>query len=154
MVSVMIGWMLSRVVLYFVSFVSAFMLLLPMLVIMEISGAFAPAKELVFLALVGYTATNFGVLLRISREEFQKLSATVLQKKTLLAVVIMLYVDFLFAIGVASLFYPSTEAALLIPLMWFSLEKMLSDRGFWFLSPAAVIARIWLRPSCFVQGTS
>ncbi len=137
-------WIIATVVLYLLVLVLSILYLGITTYLLYMCLKVLP--KIMFLAIVGYTITNFAAVIKLSGEERKKHVKITKDKVIILISVIVMNIDFMLASIIGNWIYTATSIGLLIPLIWFSMESWLIDKGLWYLTPAGLITRIIIIP--------
>lgn len=135
-----VGWILGLTLSYLLGFSLTTVYLLPIWGL-ALFGLNVPIS-VIFFALVGYTLANIRKLIKLTPEEIERFNELVENKKIVTMALAIVYIDALIVMVVGAKLALIASAGILIPLIWFSLEDWIIDKGYWFLTPSGLVA--WL----------
>ncbi len=139
-----VAWIIAVVVIYLMALVLILLYFGVSIILLFV--CFKVLPEIMFLAVVGYTIVNLAAIMRLSNEEREQLVKFAKNKVVFLISVIAMNVDFILASIIGNWIYAVASVGLLIPLVWFSIESWLIDKGLWYLTPAGLIAGVLIVP--------
>ncbi len=136
----MIGWITKRVLLYLFTFLNNLIVLgIAGLAMIKLLGV---DPKIVYMGVVGFSAANYGVFIKLTSTELLKLAEIIKSKKDVSIIAVILnYLDFMLAVYVGFLIYGVSSVGLVVPLVWLSLEIYLADKGAWFLTPIGILLK-------------
>ncbi len=98
--------------------------------------------KIIYIGIIGYSAANFSLFMRLPNKEIQNAISFIKNKKIVMYSVIINLLDFTIAIVVGSLLYVISSSALIVPLIWFSVEYYLIEKGLWYLTPGGLMGKL------------
>lgn len=134
----MIRWTFIQILRFYMLFFSSFFVLIPAIIILEVIGLMV--KKVLLLAMAGYAVACFGSLHRLNKEGLREVSSIMQRREDLLKAILMVYTDFIFIVVLSSILYEISSAFLIVPLLWFSVERILWDKRLWFIPTTAMVA--------------
>jgi len=139
-----VSWVIAVVFLYLIALVLVIAYFSVAIVLLYM--CFKILLKIMFLAVVGYTIANFAATMKLSGEEREKLTKITKDKVVILISAVVINIDFILASILGNWIYSVTSLGLLIPLVWFSVESWLINKGLWYVTPAGLIAGVLIIP--------
>jgi|Deesub1362A_J573_1020465.scaffolds.fasta_scaffold07720_5 hypothetical protein len=101
-----------------------------------------PSKVL-FFAVIGRLLSNMRQNLRVG--ETRKIYDTMRRKPRVMAILFaVIYVDIVLVVIVSSFLLSMTSAAILLPILWYTLESWLMSVNKWYITPAGILTKIFV----------
>lgn len=100
--------------------------------------------KIIYMGIIGFSAVNYAIIIRLTKAELKNIEDFIKNKKVTIIAAILNWFDFTVAIITGSFLYTISSAALVIPLVWLSVECYLVDKGLWYLTPMGILIRLLL----------